>query len=65
MSAALIVQLVLGVLGQLPEIVKVVQELQASGATTLSDEQTQRVQSACTTMQGAMIALWPAPSAGK
>ena len=59
MSAALIVQLVLGVLGQLPEIVKVVQELQASGAQTLTDDQTQRVQAACTAMQASMKPLWP------
>jgi hypothetical protein len=59
MPAALIVQLVLGVLGQLPEIVKVVQELQQSGAQTLNADQTQRVQAACTTMQASMKPLWP------
>lgn len=58
MSAALIVQLVLGVLGQLPEIVKVVQELQSSGAQTLTADQTQRVQAACTMMQDSMKPLW-------
>jgi hypothetical protein len=59
MPAALIVQLVLGVLGQLPEIVKIIQELQASGATILTADQTQRVQAACTTMQASMKPVWP------
>jgi hypothetical protein len=59
MPAALIVQLVLGILGQLPEIVKVFQELQASGSQTLNAEQTQRVQAACSSMQASMKPLWP------
>jgi hypothetical protein len=59
MPAALIVQLVLGVLGQLPEIVKVVEELRATGSPTLSPDQTARVQTACDSMKGSMNALWP------
>ena len=59
MSATLIVQLVLGILGQLPEVVKIVQELQVSGSQTLNADQTQRVQAACTTMQALMKLIWP------
>jgi hypothetical protein len=54
MSASLIVQLVLGMGGQLPEIVKVAEELRASGEADLSSDQVKRVQAAFTSMQSLM-----------
>lgn len=59
MSAALIVQLVIAVVGQLPELVKIIEELRTSGATQLSADQVQRAQAACAPMQASMEALWP------
>lgn len=59
MSATLIVQLVIAVLGQLPEFVKIIEELRTSGAESLTADQIQRAQAACMPMQATMTALWP------
>jgi hypothetical protein len=61
MSATLVVQLLVALVGQLPEIVKLIEELRSSGAQTLTTDQVQRVQAACSQMEGPMKALWVQP----
>lgn len=59
MPAALIVQLLVAVIGQLPELAKIVEELHQSGATTLTPDQEQRCNAATGGMQNAINAMWP------
>ena len=61
MPATLIVQLVLGLVNQLPEFVKIIEELRSSGATTLTPDQVQRAQAACSQVEGPMKAIWATP----
>lgn len=57
MPAALIVQLLIAIVGQLPEIVKIIEELRQSGAQSMTPDQISRCQAASGQVQAALNAM--------